>query len=120
MDFWAWAHLSAKTVFPHWQRGVENVGFPPITCSSEKRAVTEIYYLSSKTARKLVIPRQEKNALDLKRIREAVGKRMKEPDFEAICTNVLKYATNPWAIDAVMHSSESISEPWVSKTGVLL
>ena len=45
---------------------------------------------------------------------------MKEPDFEGICTNVLKYTTNPRAIDAVMHLSESISEQWVSKIGVFV
>ena len=50
---------------------------------------------------------------DLKRIREAIGKRMKEPDFEGLCLEILKYTTNPWAIDGIMMSKQSVSEPWV-------
>ena len=37
--------------------GVDKIGFPPSNiCSLEKRVVSEIYYLSSRTTRKLVIP----------------------------------------------------------------
>ena len=56
---------------------------------------------------------KKKNAKDLKRTREAIGKRMKEPDFEGICLEILKYKTNPWAIDGIMLSKQSVSEPWV-------
>ena len=58
---------------------------------------------------------KHKNAADLKRLRQAIGERMREPDFEAICLKVLKYTTNPWEIEAVKDGArQAVGEPWVS------
>ena len=56
---------------------------------------------------------KKENGQDLKRIRRAVGARMKEPDFEEISQKLLNYSSNPWEIEAVMNSNRPIGEPWV-------
>ena len=51
----------------------------------------------------------------MKRFRQAIGERMREPDFDDICLKVLKDTTNPWEIETVKAGArQAVGEPWVS------
>ena len=57
---------------------------------------------------------KRKNGRDLKQLRQAIGDRMMQADFEGLCLKTLKYASNPWEIMKVQGGNSSIGEPWVS------
>ena len=58
---------------------------------------------------------KKKNAGDLGKIRDEIGKMRREKTFQDECLKQLGYTTNPWEIEAVRNSKASIGEPWVSK-----